>query len=177
LLVGHISLATFWLVGYILEVGKLTAKKGLTKFQPGNELQLKHGALQAKRTDPIAQMFLDELAADPSLAYLTAPRFRVSAWAWAVAEAKVMVLTEWVDEMTIRGASRAGPGQTSPMELLRKWMVTAANMRVKMGLDPASAAKLGKDVAGTRQADAATLLTQLRTEHEAAEAAERQIGA
>jgi hypothetical protein len=37
-----------------------------------------------------------------------------------------------------------------------------------LGLDPLSAAKLGKDVALGRQADAATELTRMREEHERA---------
>lgn len=71
--------------------------------------------------------------------------------------------------MTMETSTYSGKGQTSPLELLRKWMSTAQTYAARLGLDPLSAARLGKDVAQGRQADAAGELTRLRSQHEAAQ--------
>lgn len=135
-------------------------------FQPGNTLAVTHGAYSRQRTDPIARRFIDELAQDPGLEYLQAPRFHAALWAWASTMAKVELLTEWVDSMDIQHAADSAAGKTSALELLRKWMATAQTQAARIGLDPLSAARLGKDIAGARQADAATLLTQARAQAE-----------
>jgi hypothetical protein len=135
-------------------------------FQPGNTLALKHGATSAAVYQPIAQAHIDALMQDPGLDYLRAPRFARALQQWAVAQAKVDLLTQWVDSMTIRAAADSTRGSTSPLELLRKWMTTAAGYAHTLGLDPTSAARLGKDIAGAHQADAATLLTQARAKAE-----------
>jgi hypothetical protein len=135
-------------------------------FHPGNELAVTHGAYSSKRTDPIARRYIDEIAEDPGLEYLQAPRFHATLWAWASAMAKVELLQQWVDNMPIQAAADSDKGKTSALELLRKWMTTAQGFAGRLGLDPLSAARLGKDIAGTRQADAATLLTRARAEAE-----------
>ncbi len=135
-------------------------------FTPGNQLAVTHGAYSSKRTDPIARRYIDELAQDPGLEYLQAPRFHAALWAWAGTMAKVELLTEWVDSMGIQDAADSDRGKTSALELLRKWMATAQTQAARLGLDPLSAARLGKDIAGARQADAATLLTQARAHAE-----------
>lgn len=138
-------------------------------FAPGNSLAVTHGAHSPARVDPIAQQYVDEIASDPGTAYLTAPRFQAALWSWAQAQAKVQLLTEWVDGMSLQQAADSARGQTSPLELLRKWMATSQTWAARLGLDPLSAARLGKDVAQGRQADAAAVLTDLRAQHEAAE--------
>lgn len=138
-------------------------------FQPGNDLGLRHGVHSPARVDPIAHRYLDEIAADPNLDYLKQARFAAGLWLWASAMAKVELLTVWVDAMDISDAANSDRGQTSPLELLRKWMATAQTWASRLGLDPLSAARLGKDVSQGRQADAATLLTGLRAAHEAAD--------
>lgn len=135
-------------------------------FEPGNELAVKHGAFSDKRTDPIANRFLDEVMSDPTTTYLTAPRFANQLWQWCVASARVQLLSEWVDGMTMAAAAESGKGQVSPLELLRKWMSTLQTLSARLGLDPLSSARLGKDVAQSRQASAATVLTELRAKHE-----------
>jgi hypothetical protein len=138
-------------------------------FAPGNTLAVTHGAYSPARVDPIAQTYIDELVADPGTAYLTAHRFRAALWHWAQAQAKVQLLTEWVDGMSLQQAADSARGQTSPLELLRKWMATSQTWAARLGLDPLSAARLGKDVAQGHQASAATELTRLRAAHEAAQ--------
>lgn len=136
-------------------------------FQPGNTLAVTHGAYSPARVDPIAQELIAGLWSDPTLEYLQAPRFARSVHQWAIAQAKVDLLSDWVDGMDIQQAADSDRGKTSPLELLRKWMTTAQGYAQRLGLDPLSAARLGKDIAGTRQADAATLLTRARAEAEA----------
>lgn len=138
-------------------------------FQPGNTLAVTHGAYSPARVDPIARQYVDEILTDPSTKYLAAPRFQSALWSWAQAQAKVQLLTEWVDGMSLQQAADSARGQTSPLELLRKWMATSQTWAARLGLDPLSAARLGKDVAQGRQADAAAVLTDLRAQHEAAE--------
>lgn len=137
-------------------------------FQPGNQLGLKHGAYLPARTDPVAHQYIAEVIADPNTSYLSQPRFAAALWSWASAQAKVQLLTDWVDAMSIGAQTYSGKGQTSPLELLRKWMATAQTWASRLGLDPLSAARLGKDVSQGRQADAATELTRLRSLDEAA---------
>jgi len=128
-------------------------------FQPGNQLNLRHGAFSPARTDPIAHGFINELVSDPATAYLGQPRFSAALWHWASAQAKVQLLSEWVDGMEIQDAADSDKGKTSALELLRKWIATAQTQAARLGLDPLSAARLGKDVAST-QVDLATLLSK-----------------
>jgi hypothetical protein len=136
-------------------------------FQPGNKLAYRHGLSSPAVVDPIADRYILEVMADPTLAYLQQPRFQPALRNWALTQAKVELLTIWVDGMTMDVQTYSGKGQTSPLELLRKWMATAQTQAARMGLDPLSAARLGKDVAQGRQADAATVLTDLRAKHAA----------
>ncbi|UXM93312.1 hypothetical protein [Paenarthrobacter sp. JL.01a] len=136
-------------------------------FTPGNEMAVKHGAKSPRKVDPIADALASELLLDETVAYLRAPRYAAAVQAWAQAEAKCALISNWVDGMPIEAAAASKQGQTSPLELLRKWETTAQNHRSRLGLDPMSAARLGKDVAQGRQADAATELTKMRAQMEA----------
>ncbi len=141
-------------------------------FQPGHEINLKHGARSPRRVDPVAAELVQALLADDALAYLRQPRFVAAVQAWAKSEAKVALISEWVDGMPIEVAANSKAGSTSPLELLRRWETNAQGHRSRLGLDPVSAAKLGKDVSQGRQADAATELTKMRREAEARRSAE-----
>ena len=137
-------------------------------FQAGNRLAVTHGATSPSRVDPIAHGYIAEIVSDPTTSYLGQARFSAALWSWASAQAKVQLLTLWVDDMPIDVQTYSGKGQTSPLELLRKWMATAQTWASRLGLDPLSAARLGKDVSQSRQASAASELTRLRAAHEAA---------
>ena len=138
-------------------------------FQPGNTLAVTHGTYSPARVDPIAHQYIAEICADPSTAYLKQARYSAALWSWASAQAKVQLLSEWVEDMTLAESTDSARGQTSPLELLRKWMATSQTWAARLGLDPLSAARLGKDVSQGRQADAASMLTTLRAQHEAAD--------
>jgi hypothetical protein len=131
-------------------------------FQPGNQLAVTHGAYSKQRTDPIARRLLEEIATDPTTAYLAAPKFHAQLWQWAVAQARVEILTEYVDSMDLDEAMDSKAGKTSPLDLLRKWMVTALSMANHMGFTPRSAAGMGKAIAST-QLDLATILSNTDT--------------
>lgn len=129
-------------------------------FQPGNQLSLKHGATSPQRVDPIAHGYIAELLADPQTEYLNQPRFAAALWAWAVAQAKMQLVAAWVDDMPIEQQTYSGKGQTSPLELLRKMMSTTQTAAARLGLDPLSAARLGKDITSIK-VDLATLLSRM----------------
>lgn len=137
-------------------------------FSDGNELAVKHGAQSPRKVDPVAQALAVELLADSAVAYLRAPRYAAAVQAWATAEAKCALISTWVEGMSIELAAESKQGQTSPLELLRKWEATAQTHRSRLGLDPMSAARLGKDLAQTKQADVAAEMTKLREQHERA---------
>lgn len=137
-------------------------------YAKGNALAVTHGAYSAARTDPIARGFIEEIASTPDVAYLAAPQYAAALWSWARTAARVQLLEQWIDTMTIEQATNSARGQVSPLELLRKWTATLNTQQARLGLDPLSFVRLGKDVATARQADAATLLTQRRTEAERA---------
>jgi hypothetical protein len=146
--------------------GHLTTPDGWTPefpgqrppFAPGNKLAVTHGAFSATRVDPIAQRIIEEAVSDPTTSYLAAPKFHAALWKWGVAEARVELISAWVDSLTIEQAANSQRGQTPPLELLRKWMATSLTLARDLGFTPASAARLGKDVAST-QYDLARILS------------------
>jgi hypothetical protein len=117
--------------------------------------------------EPEADAMIAAIQESHAWSWLAMPEYAVALRSWARAAARVERLEEWVDGMTMEQAAYSDRGQTSPMELLRKWTTTMDNKAARLGLDPLSAARLGKDIAGTRQADAARLLTEARAKAEA----------
>lgn len=135
-------------------------------FHPGNELAVTHGAYSAKRIDPVATGFRDEILSSPAMQYLLEPQYAAIFWQYCRTAARIQAIEDALDAMTIEQAAYSGKGQTSWLELLRKWTTTLTNLAGRCGLDPRSFASLGKDVSQARQADAATLLTRARAEAE-----------
>jgi hypothetical protein len=109
-------------------------------FEPGNQLATKHGAYSPAKVDPVAQAYVDALLADPDVDYLRRPSFLPAIWAWARAEARVQLLTEWVaDKPPVEGKPLPA------LEQLRQWESTAAKARDRLGLNPVSQAALHRD--------------------------------
>jgi hypothetical protein len=137
-------------------------------FEVGNSVGLRHGAWSDRNVDPRASELVEGLLADDDVAYLRAPRWAAAVWAWARTEARVALVTEYLTGLV--GAGRLGdlddPKVSAAYRLLGRFEAAAMQQRGRLGLDPASAAKLGKDVALGRRADAATELTRMREEHE-----------
>jgi len=135
------------------------------KLQPGHELSTRHGAYSPRRVEPLAAELVDQVLDDPDIPYLQMPSYRLAVWAWARAEAQVQLLTEYL-------ADRAGESGVGDLDdesiraaylLLHRAEARADRSRSKLGLDPLSRARLGRDVAlGHRAAmDTASIMTQL----------------
>lgn len=142
-------------------------------FEAGHEVNLRHGIWTPKRVEPVAARYVQVRLQDASTPWVAEPRFRAALWACARAEARVELLTAWVDrlidEKGVGAAAESGQGRTSPLALLERWETRAERARSRLGLDPISAAKFAQHTAAAR-VDMARLLSDAR---EAAEARER----
>ena len=153
-------------------------------FEAGNFAAVKSGTQSERLLAPLAEAVLLEARADPSWpAYLDEPVYAMSVSAWARAEAAVQLYTrylerqtpeEWSTEVTDAAEVTEGGGErggretrrsrtrkrTPSLEMWRKLEQHASNLRTKLGLDPLSRARLGRDVASS-QADMAQIMAQL----------------
>lgn len=117
-------------------------------FQPGHELSMKAGHWSERRVGPLADRFVAALLTDDSMpGYLHEPSYRPALMAWGRAEAIVALLEHYITEV---GLPKAMVGKVPLVETLRKWEVTAANHRARLGLDPGSRARILRDLAATR---------------------------
>ena len=137
----------------------------------GNELALKHGAYSPKKVDPLATELVALVEGDPSISWLS-PSDRPALWAWAKAEAQAQLLTEYLTkagEVTGDGVGDLeNEAVRSAYLLLHRAEARATTQRARLGLDPLSRARLGRDVASAGAADAVAELTRLREQHERA---------
>jgi len=111
-------------------------------IRAGEQLALKHGAWADQIVDPVAR----ELVAlvHSRVEYLSEVAYDAAVWAWARTEARVLVLTAWLDEhgtLDETGAPRPAAAQ------LLQWENLASKHRQRLGLDPLSRAQLGRDIA------------------------------
>ena len=139
-------------------------------FRPGHELSVQHGAYSPRKVDPLATELVELLLTDDALGYLKAPAYRPALWAWARAESQVQLLTEYLEQRGKGGVGDLGDERIrSAHLLLHRAEARAQSGRRQLGLDPLSRARLGKDVAQGRAADAAAELTRMREEFERAQ--------
>lgn len=162
-------------------------------FERGHTASVVHGAFSKRVTGPLAeQIAADLLASEDTPAHLHEPLFAASVMAWAQAEAVCQQLrafvggqdledsmaelaTEEQDEVRDRSGTRrtsTARRVASALDQLRKWESLAASQRARLGLDPASAAKVGRDVAARRYLDGHS--TPLDTALEKIDARRRQ---
>jgi hypothetical protein len=120
------------------------------RAEPGNQLALRHGAYSPRKVDPLAEQLvhgiLELVEESPErLGYLAAPEFRPALWSWARTEARVQLLHEFLlDE----GGDLDADGITRPAaELLVRLEKAAESLRTRLGMDPLSRARLGRDTA------------------------------
>ena len=154
-------------------------------FEPGNELSMTHGAYSPRRTEPLATELVDHVLdladADAGMGYLRAPVHRMALWAWARAEAQVQLLTEYLADQA--GESGVGDldddGIRGAYLLLHRAETRATTGRTRLGLDPLSRARLGKDVAqgASANADVALRMKQLHDGEQAEARARAQLQA
>jgi hypothetical protein len=144
-------------------------------FQPENEAALAHGARSERHVGPLAARIAGDLLTDPDVPpHIREPMFAASVQAWARAEAVCALMWAWLEERDlIEGLTSAttttedeerGKGTAhrrivtrtvaSVIDTLRKYDVHAANLRGRLGLDPASAARVGRDLALSRRMNA-----------------------
>lgn len=129
----------------------------------GNKIAQTHGAFTPSIVEPEAEKYRDAILADPESSYLKAPRFSKRLWSYCLSEARVMRIEAWVSTMSDEEAARSDKGQTSPLELLRKWKTTASNEADKLGLTPVSWARIRKDFATANKFDVAIWLSTRRS--------------
>jgi hypothetical protein len=144
-------------------------------FTEGNSAAVTHGARSERRVAPLAeQIKRDLLGNDNTPPHLHEPVFAASIHAWARAEACCQLIWAWLAERDImtgltdlttsteeeeRGKATTTTKTTtrhvsSVLDTLRRYESLASNLRSKLGLDPASAARLSRDLAARRYMDA-----------------------
>ena len=117
-------------------------------FEPGHTLSTTAGHRSERRVAPLADQFVAALLEDESVpAYLSEPSFRPALVAWARAEAIAALLEDYISRV---GLEKALSGKAPLTEQLRRWDVTAANHRARLGLDPVSRAKIMRDLSAAR---------------------------
>lgn len=130
-------------------------------YEPGNLAALKHGAYSPRKVDPVAVEILEATAATVTW---WRPADMPAAWAWARAEAQVQILTEYLavaGEASGDGVGDLDEDRVKAAYLLLHRAETRANsLRSKLGLDPLSRARLGRDVAAA-EVDVARLMAGL----------------
>lgn len=109
-------------------------------FEDGNLAAVRHGAYSPRQVSALAAEIVERVALD---AYLREPRYAAALWAWASAEARCQLLREYLDEQ--------GPldpkGRPRPaVDALIRFERLAGEQRQRLGLDPLSRARLGRDV-------------------------------
>jgi hypothetical protein len=133
-------------------------------FPVGHELSVRHGAYSPRRIDPLAAELVDLILDDPALTYLQAPHWRPAIWAWAKSEAQCQLIEEYLArraEETGDGVGDLGDERVRSAYLLHhRASARATSGRRQLGLDPLSAARLGRDRAAA-SVDVAQLMAQL----------------
>lgn len=132
-------------------------------FEPGNQVAVSHGAYSPRLVDPLAQTFVDLVLEDPAVVQLRAPHWRPALWAWARAEAQAQLMTEWLEAQS--GDDGVGDLSDERVKaaylLLHRAEARAHACRGRLGLDPLSAARLGRDRA-SEAVDTARLMQELQ---------------
>jgi hypothetical protein len=147
-------------VGFEGEGGGFVMPKGerAPMVQKGNALAKKHGAWSDKIVDPVARDLVRIVL--EQVGYLADPSYEPAVWAWARAEARVLVLNAWLDTngtLDEQGVPRPALSALKDFERL------ASSARARLGLDPLSRAQLGRDVAA-QQVDLARLYESMDQE-------------
>lgn len=126
--------------------------RGYTRppFAPGHELSLKHGAFSPRKVQPLTTALIDALqeaiaAPDSSIGYLADPSYRLALWHYAETEARRRLVAEWLLE---QGGEIDAAGEVrAASALLDRLDKRAESLRSKLGLDPMSRARMGRDIA------------------------------
>lgn len=138
-----------------------------TPYEPGNTAALKHGAWSPAVVEPKATEILE--AVRPTVTWWT-PADEPAVQAWARTEARVQLIHEWLVE---RGSELDAEGEVlGAANMLTRLEKQAEGLRARLGLDPLSRAKLGKDTAVGHLSAAQAMAAEANKR--AAELAERE---
>lgn len=134
-------------------------------FAKGNTLaEIVHGAYSPRKVEPLATELVTGVLADPDTAYLSAARWRPALWAWARAEAQVQLVSEYLAGEAQKAGNGVGDLEAEHVRaaylLLHRAEARATTGRTRLGLDPLSASKLGRNKAAA-QFDAARAMAEL----------------
>ena len=133
-------------------------------FRPGHELSLQHGAYSPRKVDPLAAELVAVVLDDPQASHAHASHYRPALWAWARAEAQVQLLTEYLSMKAEAAGDGIGDLDDDRVKaaylLLHRAEARAMSGRARLGLDPLSQARLGRDRAAAN-VDMAQLMAQL----------------
>lgn len=131
-------------------------------FTVGNAMALRHGAHSRRVVDPLAAEIVAE--AVEAVPDLDRPEYRAVVEAWAREEARCRLLTAWLDQHGLMD----GEGHLRPAEqALHRAETRATNLRSRLGLDPLSAQRIGRDKAQTRALSMALLMATVDDDEEA----------
>ena len=139
-------------------------------FPAGHEYSMVHGARSERRIAPVAAQIEAGLLAMPSCPpYLREPAFRDAVRAYCRAQACVELLTEWLSGRDLTAAlgeheeheeteenakgttTRRGTSRRvqSVLDVLHKHETRASSLRARLGLDPASQARISRDLSAS----------------------------
>ncbi len=136
-------------------------------FEPGNLAAAKHGALSPRLVEPRAAEMASALVAlanDPGspVVYLSDVSYGPAVRAWARCEASLERLDAYLSDVGLLDEE----GTPRPATRLRDRMETRSeSLRARLGLDPLSRARLGRDVAAG-QVDVARLFAEMSDDDE-----------
>lgn len=131
-------------------------------FEKGNAASETHGAYIKRRVDPVAAELVGTIR--EHVPYLADPSYVPAIHAWARAEARVLLISEWLDE---HGPLDESGDPRPALAALLQFERLASTGRSRLGLDPLSRAQLGRDVAA-QNLDLARLYAQMDNEDEEA---------
>jgi hypothetical protein len=150
-------------------------------FEPGHQVSVRHGAYSERIRGPVAEQLAADLLADPAAPeYLRQTLWRYALRAWSYAEADLLLLQARRDEL-IRQEGPDEPlveetdveesehrpamgavarvSRTRQRESLQRALdradSKARGLRADLGLSPAAAGRLGRDIANSGRLDLA----------------------
>lgn len=136
-------------------------------FEPGNSVGLRHGAWSVRRVDPVATSLVEQLLADDDVAYLREPRWAAAVAAWGRCEARVELLLTYIAGLAVEGqlGDLDDPKVVTAYKLLERFEASAVQQRGRLGLDPLSASRIGRDKAAAG-VDVARLMAALAEDYD-----------
>lgn len=123
---------------------------GMSPIQPGHTITLRHGAKSPRTVNPIAAQLVEETVGQAP--FLAEPSFRPALEAWARAEARCLLLEQYLDE---HGLLDPATGEPRPAtSLMTQQENLALKHRTRLGLDAASRAGIEASLTSTAASQA-----------------------